>query len=73
MSEAEELTTNSGVLTSITDFIELVANQGVKIGGAADTTNLQFYSANDTTTGIYNAQVVVNANIVSVTANNTLH
>ena len=37
--EAEHLVTNSGVITSNTDFLELISNRGVKIGGADATSD----------------------------------
>ena len=58
-AQAQVLVTQSGVISSGTYFLELASNNGIKLGGANNTTNLQFFGVNDTSSNFQDVEVFV--------------
>ena len=48
--EAEELLTHSGVISPRTNFVQLVTEEGVKIGGKNNYSNIKLYGVNGSST-----------------------
>ena len=57
--ESNWLVTESGYICSSADYIQLDLNQGIRLGGQNDTTNLQFFGVNDFSNNCQDVEVFV--------------
>ena len=62
--ENDRLITDSGYILSSTDYIQLESKKGIRLGGENDTTNLQFFGVNSSSTDYQDVEVYVLGGVV---------
>ena len=62
--ETKRLVTESGYITSSTDYIQLESKHNIRLGGENNTTNLHFFGVNNSSTTNQDVEVYVLGGVV---------
>ena len=70
--QAQELVTDTGIISTGSDFLLLNAKNGLQLTGEANTSTVHFYGVNDTSTNLPDALLTVSNGIPGATKGGTV-